>query len=65
MRSVRLSDLFEGVVEASDASTGRLLASIEVGGGMLGFAGGGILSEVVELASGETGIQLWTYSLQR
>jgi len=50
--SVRLAELFEGVVEALDPSTGAVLGSSVVSGSVLGFAGSRLLYDASEDSSG-------------
>lgn len=63
--SIPIEALYEGVIEVLDPWTGRLIASREVGGGVLGFPAPGTLYEVVESESGEISIQVWRVGLRR
>ena len=65
MSAIRIGDLFEGVVEVFDPKSGALLASHDVGGGILGFVRPAVLCEVLEDDSGAVRIQLWDVRLLR
>jgi hypothetical protein len=55
--------LFEGVIEVLDATTGALIATHEVGGGVLGFVRPGIIYEQIEDDAGLMTIVLSRVSL--
>ena len=65
MSALRIADLFEGVVEVFDPVTGNLLASRDVGGGVVDFVRPGMLCELLEDESGAIRIQLWNVKLVR
>jgi hypothetical protein len=50
--AARLADMFEGVIEALDSSTGTVLGSSIVSGSVLGFAGPRMLYDASEDSSG-------------
>lgn len=63
LSAIRIADLFEGVVEVFDPVSGKLLASRDVGGGVVGFVRPGVLCELLEDESGAVRIQLWNVRL--
>ena len=65
MSAIRMGNLFEGVIEVFDPKSGALLASRDVGGGVLGFVRPGVLCEVLEDDSGAVRIQMWDVRLLR
>ena len=54
-----MSEIFEGIIEVLDPRDGRLVASLEVGGGVLGFPAQDLLYEVKQDELGRVSIQLW------
>lgn len=60
-----LDKLFEGVIEVLDARTGALIATREVGGGVLGFMRPGVIYEQVEDDAGTLTIVLSRVTLAR
>jgi len=64
LMAIPVNGLFEGVLDVFDMSSGRLLASREVSGGVRGFAARSVVYEVVENDSGEVTIQLWRLSIK-
>ena len=57
--------LFETVLDVFDARTGKLLASRELGGSILGFASPSALSEASEDNDGNVQLTIWRISLNR
>ena len=57
--------LFETVLDIFDARTGKLLASRELGGSILGFASPSALSEASEDKDGNVQLTIWRISLNR
>jgi len=62
---VRISALFEGVLDVFDPASGTLLASRDVSGGVIGFARPGVLTEILEHETGAISIQLWDITVKR
>jgi hypothetical protein len=58
-----LSEIFEGVLEVVDPRDGRLVASLEVGGGVLGFPATDLVYEVHQDDAGRVTIRLWRLNL--
>lgn len=59
-----LSEIFEGVIEVLDSRDGRLVASLEVGGGMLGFPEADLLYEVQQDELGRVSTHVWRLALK-
>ena len=63
LSAIRIADIFEGVVEVFDPVSGKLLASRDVSGGVVGFVRPGVLCELLQDESGAVRIQLWDVKL--
>lgn len=63
VRTINLSEAFEGVLEVLDPRDGRLVASLEVGGGVLGFPSQDLLYEVRHDTLGHVSMHLWRLGL--
>jgi len=61
----RADEIYEGVLEALDVSTGKVLASREVGGDFRAFVGPATLYQQVEDSSGIISLQIWKAVLKR
>jgi len=59
-----LAEVFEGVLEVLDPRDGRLVASLEVSGGVLGFPAGDLLYEVQQDDVGRVSMRLWRLALR-
>lgn len=60
-----LAEVFEGVLEVLDPRDGRLVASLEVSGGVLGFPSRDLLYEVVQDDLGRVRIHIWRLDLAK
>jgi hypothetical protein len=63
IRTVNLNEAFEGVLEVLDPRDGRLVASREVAGGVLGFPSQDLLYEVRHDTLGQVRMHLWRLGL--
>lgn len=59
----QLSEVFETVIEVLDPQTGRLIATRELGGGVLGFAAPGMLHEIEQGEMGDVSVKIHRLSL--
>lgn len=58
------SEIFEGVLEVLDPRDGRLVATLEVSGGVLGFPAPDLLYEVRQDDLGRVNMHIWRLELQ-
>lgn len=62
--AIRLAEVFEGTIEVLDPRDGRLIATTEVGGGVLGFIAPDLLYEIEQDELGHVRTQLVRLSLR-